>query len=134
MCSSFFLFPKEIESVWKSILKLIDLPRELLQIPAQNLADTNLNNLLSYSDDDTVSKVLEYNSNRQDFSDEQKTILVQNYINRIKSKLNPSNFQQLITEKLGASFLRYLPIDFLAKDPIFNDNSVIRNIATWLHF
>ncbi|CAF1560909.1 unnamed protein product, partial [Adineta steineri] len=94
----------------------------------------NLNNLLSYSDDDTVSKVLEYNSNRQDFSDEQKTILVQNYINRIKSKLNPSNFQQLITEKLGASFLRYLPIDFLAKDPIFNDNSVIRNIATWLHF
>ncbi|CAF3878324.1 unnamed protein product, partial [Adineta steineri] len=122
------------ESVWKSILKLIDLPRELLQIPAQNLADANLNNLLSYSDDDTVSKVLEYNSNRQDFSDEQKTILVQNYINRIKSKLNPSNFQQLITEKLGASFLRYLPIDFLAKDPIFNDNSVIRNIATWLHF
>ncbi|UJR27835.1 hypothetical protein I4U23_009101 [Adineta vaga] len=113
------------ESVWKSILKLIDLPRQLLQIPARNLADTHLNNLLSYSDDETVSK---------DFSDEQKTILVQNYINRIKTKLNSSNFQQLITEKLGASFLRHLPIDFLSKDEIFNDNNVIRNIATWLHF
>ena len=50
--------------MWKSILKLIDLPRELLRIPAQNLADTNLNNLLSYSDDETVSKILEINSNR----------------------------------------------------------------------
>jgi hypothetical protein len=52
---------------------------------------------------------------------------VQNYINRIKSKLNANNFQQLITEKLGASFLRYLPIEFLAKDAIFDDASVIRN-------
>jgi len=41
------------------------LPKELVRIPAQNLAETNLNNLLSYSDDETVSKVLEYNSNRQ---------------------------------------------------------------------
>lgn len=89
----------------------------------------------------------------QDFSDEQKTILVQNYISRIKSKLTPSNFQQLITAKLGASFLGNLPSDFLAKDPIFDDGSVIRNVfvpnlrlsstkkhrsfpssATWLRF
>ncbi|CAF1147413.1 unnamed protein product, partial [Adineta ricciae] len=122
------------ESVWKSILKLIDLPRQLTQIPARNLPDAQLNNLLSYSDDNTVSNVLDFNSNRQDFSDEQKSILVQNYINRVKTKLNATNFQQLITEKLGASFLRYLPIDFLAQDAIFNENIVIRNIATWLHF
>ncbi|CAF0812715.1 unnamed protein product [Rotaria sordida] len=122
------------DSVWKSILKLIDLPKELLRIPAQNLPDTNLNNLLSYSDENTVSQVLEFNSNRQDFSDEQKTILVQNYIDKIKNKLNPNNFQQLITQKLGASFLRYLPLNFLLKNPIFNDNSVIRNVATWLHY
>jgi len=65
-------------------------------------------------------------------SDEQKTILVQNYIDRTKSKLNASNFQELITQKLGASFLRYLPINFLLKDPIFNDNSVIRNMFVFL--
>lgn len=64
----------------------------------------------------------------KDFRDEQKTILVQNYIDKIKSKLNPNNFQQLITQKLGAAFLRYIPLDFLLKDPIFNDNSVIRNV------
>ncbi|CAF3972100.1 unnamed protein product, partial [Rotaria magnacalcarata] len=121
------------DTVWKSILKLIDLPKELRRIPAQNLAETNLNNLLSYSDEDTVSKVLELNSNRPDFSDDQKSILVQSYINKIKTKLNPANFQQLITQRLGASFLRYLPLDFLLNDSIFNDNSVIRNVATWLN-
>lgn len=121
------------DSVWKSIAKLIDLPQALAGVPAQNLAEQNLKTLLSYSDDDTASKVLERNSNRQDFSDDQKTILVQNYIDRIKTKLDPNNFQELITQKLGASFLRYLPLDFLLKSSIFNDNSVIRNVATWLH-
>ncbi|CAM4889254.1 unnamed protein product [Rotaria socialis] len=121
------------DTVWKSILKLIDLPQELRRIPAQNLAETNLNNLLSYSDEDTVSNVLELNSNRQDFSDGQKSILVQNYIDKIKTKLNPANFQQLITQRLGASFLRYLPLDFLLNNSIFNDNGVIRNVATWLN-
>ncbi|CAF1022731.1 unnamed protein product [Rotaria sp. Silwood1] len=121
------------DSVWKSILKLIDLSQELRLVPAQNLADANLNNLLSYSDEETVSKVLDVNSNRLDFSDGQKSILVQNYIDKIKNKLNPNNFQQLITQKLGASFLRYLPLDFLLKNPIFNDNSVIRNVATFLN-
>ncbi|CAF2351851.1 unnamed protein product [Rotaria sp. Silwood2] len=121
------------DSVWKSILKLIDLSQELFRVPARNLADANLNNLLLYSDEETVSKVLDVNSNRRDFSDEQKSILVQNYIDKIKDKLNPANFQQLITQKLGASFLRYLPLDFLLKNPIFNDNSVIRNVATFLN-
>ena len=52
---------------------------------------------------------------------------MQNYIDKIKGKLNANNFQQLITQKLGASFLRYLPLNFLLNDPIFNDNSVVRN-------
>lgn len=64
--------------------------------------------------------------------------------------MNQSNFQELITQKLGASFLRYLPLNFLLKDSIFNDNGVIRNVfvfqsdiflwflylffsASWLH-
>ena len=46
-------------------MKLIDLPQELLRIPAQNLAEAHLNKLLATSDEDTVSKVLEINSNRQ---------------------------------------------------------------------
>jgi len=135
-------------------LKLIDLPKELIRIPAQNLPEGNLNDFLKYSDEKTVAKVLELNSNRQvtkkkkerkdvchcfvfvlfkDFNDEQKTIIVENYIDKIKTKLNPSNFQQLITQSLGASFLRYVPLEFILKDPIFNDNNVIRNVATWLH-
>jgi len=46
-------------------LKLIDLPKELIRIPAQNLPEGNLNDFLKYSDEKTVAKVLELNSNRQ---------------------------------------------------------------------
>lgn len=46
-------------------MKLIDLPKELIRIPAQNLPEGNLNDFLKYSDEKTVAKVLELNSNRQ---------------------------------------------------------------------
>ncbi|CAF1424938.1 unnamed protein product [Didymodactylos carnosus] len=121
------------DNAWQSILKVLNLPQILASLPPSIISNKILDKLLGLSSDDDVTKIIESNRNRQGYNEEQKSTFVRNYISKIKNKLNPANFRQLITEKLGLGFLKYLPLDFLLKNNIFNDNNVLRDAAANLH-
>ncbi|CAF1142738.1 unnamed protein product, partial [Didymodactylos carnosus] len=123
------IWPYIKDNAWQSILKVLNLPQILASLPPSIISDKILDKLLGLSSEDDVTKIIESNRNRHGYNEEQKSTFVRNYISKIKNKLNPTNFRQLITEKLGLGFLKYLPLDFLLKNNIFNNNNVLRDVA-----
>ncbi|CAF1155325.1 unnamed protein product, partial [Didymodactylos carnosus] len=120
------------DNTWQSILKVYTLP-QILESFQFNIPEKILDKLLSLSSEDDVMKTIENNKNGQGYNDEQKSTFVKHYISKINNKLNPTNFHQLIIENLGMGLVGYLPLDFIVKNNIFNDNNVLRDIANYLH-